>query len=659
MNTKTILAALMMIATTSLASAQSIPPNLLHYQGRLTGSGGTPVTSPQTMYFSIWVGGSASTASSGTQKFLEHVTITPDVNGVFEHLVGSGTKDSGAISPADFNTSVSLYLQVAVGSQTSVLLPRTRFTSVGYAFVANNAVGDITPTSVSIKGYGPVINSSGQWVGQAIGGSGGPTVTTITDTTGGDTISGDVVSLNGSGLSNATVFVGGKQARVKSNTASQVQFAVPAGLPIGINPVAVQIGTNKTLYNVGSINLIRYLMLVSLQDDRIFFINTTTLTVTGVITGLNLADPATDNNAVRHIQVDFANDGALLLVPNNSNGTVFAIDMTKSPIGTSSLVQTFQVTSLQRTAAVAVRPTLTLLPVEQQNSLGGNAAVADPIGNMIRIINITQSFPPFSNGVLANITNNTALHPQVPTGQGISSPRSLRYISDRILYVGFNSGQIQAYQSRFNPDLTRYEWYNDNVVTGFSTYVSTALNNYQMDLTPDHDRILALTGGTQNLQAFWTGNWFTSDSPGGSNTTGSNVFFFSMANNGRIVSASPNEDLLRILKLTDESSILLTGIYHRPTPRNTVTNEAFRRAAIEPVEGNLVVGYVNDLDTQQSRESLILYRVNGGALDRVDQGDPVYDSAGTKLDIDGRFQLWSNSTAANFVDTLGAMQFLP
>lgn len=306
---------------------------------------------------------------------------------------------------------------------------------------------------------------------------------------------------------------------------------------------------------------------------------------------------------------------------------------------------------------MAVRPTLTLLPIEQQNSLGGNAAVADPVGNMIRIINITQSFPPFSSGVVANITNNIALHPQVPTGQGINSPRSLRYVSDRILLAGFNTGQLQAYQNRFNPDLTRYEWYNDNNVPGFSTYVSTGLSNYQMDLTPDHERALLLTGGSQNLQAFWTGNWFTNDSPGPTNTVGSNVFFFSMANNGRIVSASPNEDLLRVLKLTDDS-ILLTGIYDRPTPRLTVNNEAFRRAAIEPVEGELVIGYVNDLDGNQSRESLLFYRVNGGALDRVDQGDPVLDPS-SKLDIDGRFQLWNDPTAGGQVDTVGAMQFLP
>lgn len=641
MNRKAIFAAIVMVAAATSAWAQSVPPNLIHYQGRLTGTGGTPVTSSKTLYFSIFVGGSASTANSGTLKYQEHQIVTPDVNGVFEALIGSGTTVSGAINPADFNTTSAIYLQVSVGPPSTisnVLLPRTRFTSGGFSFVASNAVGDITPKSVSISGYGAVINSSGQWVGPAISAGGAPNITSITDTTGGDTVSGDLIRLSGSGLSNSKVFVGGKPARVKSATSAQLIFSVPAGLPMGLNQVAVSTGTLQVARNVGSIDLTRYLMLISLQDDRIVFINPRTLAVAGQIAGINFNDPATDSKAAQHIQVDFASDGALMIVPSNAAGQVYAIDLTKSPIGISSLVQTLTVTSFQRAAAVAVQPSETMV------------AAADPINNYIRILSINEHFPPFATP-LANTSNITQLQPQAPSG---FSPATLRFMSDRTLVAGGNSGYLQIFQNRYNSYQARYEWYIESAVTGFYTYLTVGVNSYQMDLTADRDRLMVLTGGTQNLQAVWTGNWFGNESVQASNAVGSGVAFFSMANNGRIVAASPNDDFLGLFKLTDDS-LAMTGVYKRPTPRNNIGAEYFFRAAIEPAEGGLAVAYVNTVD--QSRENLVFYRVFGGTLDRVDQGDSQLDPSSTKLDIDGRLLLYN--LAGNAVDQIGAIQFLP
>lgn len=640
MKIKSILAAIAMIAAATSASAQSVPPNLIHYQGRLTGSGGAPETSSRTLYFSIYIGGSAATANTGTLKYQEHQIVTPDTNGVFEALIGGGTVDSGAINPADFNSTSAVYLQVSIGppsTASNVLLPRTRFTSGGFSFVASNAVGDITPKSVSIPGVGTVINASGQWVGPAIS-AGGANVTSITDTTGGDTVSGDLIRLSGSGLSNSSVFVGGKQARVKSSSTSQILFQVPAGLPMGLNQVEIGTGTLQVSRNVGSINLTRYLMLISLQDDRIVFINPRTLTVAGQITGINFSDPTTDSNAPQHIQVDFASDGALMLAPNNAAGQVYAIDLTKSPIGSSSLVQTLQVTSFQRTAAVAVQPSEAF------------AAAADPINNYIRILTINEHFPPFSTP-LANYSNITQFNPQAPSG---FSPATLRYMSDRVLVAGGNSGYLQIFQNRFNPNQARYEWFIDNVVSGFYTQLTVGVNNYQMDLTPNRDRLMVLTGGTQNLQSVWTGNWFGNESVQASNALGSGVAFFSMANDGRIVAASPNDDRLGVFKLTDDS-LAMTGAYKRPTPRNSIGTEYFFRAAIEPAEGNFIAAYVNTVD--QSRENLVFYRVFGGVLDRVDQGDSELDPGSTKLDIDARFPLYT--LLSNAADQIGAMQFLP
>ncbi|MBI4703464.1 MAG: hypothetical protein HY744_20325 [Deltaproteobacteria bacterium] len=54
------------------------------------------------------------------------------------------------------------------------MAPRAEIDSVPYALVAQNAIGDITPNSVSIPDYGPVINSSGKWVGDPSGLTGPP-----------------------------------------------------------------------------------------------------------------------------------------------------------------------------------------------------------------------------------------------------------------------------------------------------------------------------------------------------------------------------------------------------------------------------------------------------------------------------------------------------
>ncbi len=124
----------------AMAGAQ--PPSLIHHQGRLATTAGTPLTTAQTVYFSIWKGGAATAAGSGADSRLyrEHTTITPDASGVFEHMVGSGTVEFSSITTAMFDTAEPIFLQTAVGSVDNVLLPRARVTSVGYAFVAGQAL---------------------------------------------------------------------------------------------------------------------------------------------------------------------------------------------------------------------------------------------------------------------------------------------------------------------------------------------------------------------------------------------------------------------------------------------------------------------------------------------------------------------------------------
>src|SRR5689334_16379108 len=106
------------------------PPALMNYQGRLTDANGNPLTGSQTVYFSLWQEGAATAAGNTgdvnqTRFYSEQAAVQPDNNGVFDHQIGTGTNQSGQLTPDQFNTTKPVFLQVAVGSTGNVLLPRT------------------------------------------------------------------------------------------------------------------------------------------------------------------------------------------------------------------------------------------------------------------------------------------------------------------------------------------------------------------------------------------------------------------------------------------------------------------------------------------------------------------------------------------------------
>jgi hypothetical protein len=177
---------LILAVFTLLAGATAAqPPALMHYQGRLATSSGAPITTQQTVYFSLWSGGTASGANSGTRLYRESAQITPASNGVFEHWIGSGTPDAGnMLRPSDFATNNPIFLQVDVGGAT--LLPRARMTSVGYSFYASQAATASFATQAGM-----------------------PRVTSVVDKTGGVVVVGDLIQINGQGLSKAEVVIGG------------------------------------------------------------------------------------------------------------------------------------------------------------------------------------------------------------------------------------------------------------------------------------------------------------------------------------------------------------------------------------------------------------------------------------------------------------------
>jgi hypothetical protein len=103
------------------------------HQGRLLDSDGVPITNSTSVFFSIWRGGDAENADTGTLTYSEVAAVTPDATGIFVHSVGTGTPlDATTFEEGDL-LGAEIYLQVAVGTQDNVLLPRARITGNPYA----------------------------------------------------------------------------------------------------------------------------------------------------------------------------------------------------------------------------------------------------------------------------------------------------------------------------------------------------------------------------------------------------------------------------------------------------------------------------------------------------------------------------------------------
>ncbi|MDH5405957.1 MAG: hypothetical protein OEX80_05410, partial [Candidatus Aminicenantes bacterium] len=89
-------------------------PQLLNYQGRLTDDKGIPIITATTVRLSLYQGGDAATPGSGTLCYQEDASVTPDDNGVFSHLIGSGTVISGALDATVFQTASPVFLEIAI-----------------------------------------------------------------------------------------------------------------------------------------------------------------------------------------------------------------------------------------------------------------------------------------------------------------------------------------------------------------------------------------------------------------------------------------------------------------------------------------------------------------------------------------------------------------
>jgi hypothetical protein len=137
-------------------------PNTISYNGKLVGINGTPLQGANLIQFTI-----CDQISNGNCPWTEQQTVT-FTNGVFSIQLGAVTT-----LPANIFANTSLYLGVALytsGNTWEAFTPRQKLTATPFALNANDVLQkDISPQSVSINGFGLVIDKTGKWVGSTAG----------------------------------------------------------------------------------------------------------------------------------------------------------------------------------------------------------------------------------------------------------------------------------------------------------------------------------------------------------------------------------------------------------------------------------------------------------------------------------------------------------
>jgi hypothetical protein len=144
------------IAVTLGSAMAAVPPTITH-QGRLFSAKGEPVSQGLDVVFTLYAD------EAGTQVIWQEAHLVAFEDGFFSVELGAMTKLDGTI----FDGSVR-YLGIKVGGDPE-MKPLAPTRSVPYALLANDVNGDINPHTISIQGYGVIIDENGNWVGNPTG----------------------------------------------------------------------------------------------------------------------------------------------------------------------------------------------------------------------------------------------------------------------------------------------------------------------------------------------------------------------------------------------------------------------------------------------------------------------------------------------------------
>lgn len=142
---------------TMRSTARAEVPLTLTEQGRVLDKAGKPVVGPIRLTFSLY-----ATATGPSPLWTDSFDVTLD-DGYYSVQLGSGQPIPTAawVAPR--------FLALKVGSDPE-MVPREELTSVPFALVARDVVGDIHPATLTI-GSQTVIDASGSWSGPTISGA--------------------------------------------------------------------------------------------------------------------------------------------------------------------------------------------------------------------------------------------------------------------------------------------------------------------------------------------------------------------------------------------------------------------------------------------------------------------------------------------------------
>jgi hypothetical protein len=129
------------------------PPALINFQGRLTDSGGTPLTGTYSVAFRVF-----SVLTGGSALWTETQPTVAVASGLFNVQLGSVTT-----FPSDLFAGTPRYLEVTVGGDPA-LTPRQQFLTVPYALyagAAGAAVSADTAGTTSLLGFSLTTADSG------------------------------------------------------------------------------------------------------------------------------------------------------------------------------------------------------------------------------------------------------------------------------------------------------------------------------------------------------------------------------------------------------------------------------------------------------------------------------------------------------------------
>ncbi len=159
-NFSAIMTAALVAGAATSAMAADVPSTLTH-QGRLFDDMGVPITDTLPITFNFY-----AAPNDAAPAVSETIDVTLE-DGYFSVSIGEANSIQDMLQGGKI-----LYMGIAVGNDAE-MSPRSVVQSVPYAIVAGNAIGNITPTSVSVGGL-EVIDSTGKWVGDPTGLQGPP-----------------------------------------------------------------------------------------------------------------------------------------------------------------------------------------------------------------------------------------------------------------------------------------------------------------------------------------------------------------------------------------------------------------------------------------------------------------------------------------------------